>query len=91
MMADQGCSYAPSDRCRKLVKAGSAGLHAGSGPLRVTLSIGIALYPEHGSDGATLITAADHAMYLAKQAGKNRSHVYPSGGGKSPALSEQSA
>lgn len=76
---------------RKLLKAGSAGLHAGSRPLRVTLSVGIALYPEHGSDGATLITAADHAMYLAKQAGRNRCYVYQSAGGRSPALSEQLA
>ena len=79
-----------ADLGRKLLKAGSASLHAGNGQLRVTLSIGIALYPEHGTDGATLITAADHAMYLAKQAGKNRCYEYKSAGGRRPALSEQS-
>lgn len=30
-------------------------------------SIGIALFPQHGSDGATLIKRADVAMYLAKR------------------------
>ena len=75
---------------RKLLKAGSASLHAGAGQVRVTLSVGIAMYPEHGGDGATLITAADHAMYLAKQAGKNRCYEYKSAGGRKTALSEQS-
>jgi len=74
---------------RKLLKAGSANLHAGTRGVHVTLSIGIALYPEHGSDGATLITAADHAMYLAKQAGKNRCYEYKSAGGRKHALSGQ--
>jgi diguanylate cyclase (GGDEF)-like protein/PAS domain S-box-containing protein len=33
---------------------------------RVTASIGISLYPNHGMDAATLLKAADHAMYQAK-------------------------
>lgn len=36
----------------------------------VSASIGIALCPEHGSDVAGLLAAADAAMYAAKQAGK---------------------
>jgi diguanylate cyclase (GGDEF)-like protein/PAS domain S-box-containing protein len=36
--------------------------------LEVGASIGIALYPAHGTDGRTLIRRADVAMYSAKQA-----------------------
>lgn len=39
--------------------------------LTVTPSIGIALYPEHGSDGETLVKHADVAMYKAKEDGRN--------------------
>lgn len=38
--------------------------------LEVVVSIGIALYPQHGESDAELITAADSAMYQAKQEGK---------------------
>jgi len=37
----------------------------------VGVSIGIALYPEHGRTAADLIRKADAAMYAAKAAGKN--------------------
>jgi diguanylate cyclase (GGDEF)-like protein len=37
-----------------------------------TISLGVATYPLHASDGASLIEAADQAMYRAKRAGKNR-------------------
>ena len=36
--------------------------------LNIEASFGIAIYPEHGSDGNTLIKRADVAMYAAKQA-----------------------
>ena len=37
-----------------------------------TLSIGTAIWPEHGRDGEALIRAADAALYRAKRAGRNR-------------------
>ena len=37
----------------------------------VTASIGIGVYPDDGADVDLLISAADSAMYVAKQAGKN--------------------
>jgi diguanylate cyclase (GGDEF)-like protein len=44
----------------------------------VTPSIGIALFPEHGSDAQTLLKNADLAMYEAKAAGRNQFRLYTS-------------
>jgi diguanylate cyclase (GGDEF)-like protein/PAS domain S-box-containing protein len=38
----------------------------------ISSSIGVALYPDHGSDNQSLIRCADQAMYQAKSLGKNR-------------------
>jgi diguanylate cyclase len=40
--------------------------------ITIAASIGIAIYPNDGTDGATLLKHADAAMYGAKQAGRNR-------------------
>lgn len=37
----------------------------------VTVSVGIALFPDDGGDATTLLKAADTAMYASKQAGRN--------------------
>jgi diguanylate cyclase (GGDEF)-like protein/PAS domain S-box-containing protein len=39
-------------------------------------SIGVTLFPDDDSDADTLIRHADQAMYIAKQAGRNRYHVF---------------
>ena len=38
----------------------------------ITLSAGIALYPQHGLTGTAVITAADTALYTAKRNGRNQ-------------------
>ena len=38
----------------------------------VTLSIGVALYPEHGETDKELLSHADKNMYIAKEQGKNQ-------------------
>jgi two-component system cell cycle response regulator len=40
-------------------------------PLTVTVSVGIAVFPDHGTDGQTLVAAADRALYGAKNAGRD--------------------
>lgn len=51
-------------------------LRIGAHELRVTPSIGLAIYPEHGADTVTLMRHADLAMYQAKNNGRNRVQVY---------------
>ncbi len=37
-----------------------------------TLSLGVALYPDHGNTGLDIIKASDAALYRAKKAGRDR-------------------
>jgi diguanylate cyclase (GGDEF)-like protein/PAS domain S-box-containing protein len=45
-------------------------------PIAVTPSIGISVWPEHGTDARHLVNAADSAMYEAKGAGRNTFRFY---------------
>jgi len=45
--------------------------------LTTTISMGVATYPEHGKTKEELLRAADRAMYIAKNTGRNRVVVYP--------------
>ncbi len=45
-------------------------------PLGVTISFGVATYPEHGQDLRALMRAADRALYAAKDLGKDRTAIY---------------
>lgn len=44
--------------------------------LQVGSSIGVALFPDSATDIDTLMQAADQAMYIAKQRGRHRYHVF---------------
>ena len=46
--------------------------------LRLTTSLGIAVYPDHADNVEDLIARADMAMYQAKEAGKNAWRIYRS-------------
>lgn len=45
----------------------------------VTISIGIAIFPDHGTTPAALIRSADMALYRAKKNGRNRIEIAESG------------
>ena len=50
----------------------------GSHEVAVSASIGVTFYTAANEDGDTLLRQADQAMYVAKQTGKNRYHLYDS-------------
>jgi diguanylate cyclase (GGDEF)-like protein len=53
--------------------------HAGQNLGLITMSFGIAIFPEHGSDSAALFQAADMALYQAKNEGRNRVEISRAG------------
>lgn len=46
--------------------------HLGRPLEAVTVSLGVAVFPRHGTTASAIIKAADTALYQAKQAGRNR-------------------
>ncbi|HDP94122.1 MAG TPA: GGDEF domain-containing protein [Candidatus Aminicenantes bacterium] len=45
---------------------------------RVTISLGISSFPEHGDTEDTVLDRADRAMYVSKETGRNRTTIYSS-------------
>ncbi|MDB5796110.1 MAG: hypothetical protein JWP36_12 [Paucimonas sp.] len=64
--------YGPAIVAQNIIRSLEQPFHVGNLQLHLSASIGISLYPRHGSDLDSLLKAADHAMYLAKEGGRNR-------------------
>jgi len=47
----------------------------GGKEVRISASVGLARYPDHGGTAAELLRASDQAMYQAKHAGGSGAHV----------------
>jgi diguanylate cyclase (GGDEF)-like protein/PAS domain S-box-containing protein len=60
-----------AERLRQLVASSPQRLDDGR-PVSLTMSVGVAIFPDHGDDAPSLIAAADQAMYRAKASGRNR-------------------
>lgn len=69
----------------KMQEAALQPVHIQHHELSLALSMGIALFPEHGSDFETLIQSADTAMYRAKADGRNSFRFF------TPTMQAQSA
>jgi diguanylate cyclase (GGDEF)-like protein len=61
---------------KRLLKAASDPVYLGDAVMQVSASIGVSLYPQDHVDADLLMRHADQAMYVAKQAGKNRYHFF---------------
>ena len=68
--ADRATAGAAAERLRATVEA-AAIPHPASEAGRVTISVGVAVFPEDGQDVAALVDAADAALFAAKRAGRN--------------------
>lgn len=59
------------NRLQRIQAAVSQSLRIGNYDIKVTCSIGMAFFPEHGETTAEIVAAADLAMYEAKHNGRN--------------------
>ncbi len=76
--ADRASALAAAEKLRASVEA--AGIpHGGHEAARVTISVGVAVFPDDGADVAALIDSADSALYAAKRAGRNAVRAHEAG------------
>jgi diguanylate cyclase (GGDEF)-like protein/PAS domain S-box-containing protein len=55
----------------RLMDAMTAEFFVQNRPLSISCSVGVSIFPEHGTDFETLVRSADAAMYSAKESGRN--------------------
>lgn len=72
LLPETPCSGAAgvAERIRKSIE--TIALASREHKVSVTVSIGVACYPNHGVDFESILEKADQAMYASKSAGKNR-------------------
>jgi diguanylate cyclase (GGDEF)-like protein len=75
---DRAAALEAAEKLRAAVDA-AAIPHAASEAGRVTVSIGVAVFPEDGAELGALIDAADAALYAAKRAGRNAVRFHEAG------------
>ena len=63
---------APARRAHPRTRSSSRRSSRRKGPFKVTLSLGVATYPDDAREKADIIARADQALYAAKHGGRNR-------------------
>ena len=72
LVTDLNDAAESGDVAERLIAASTQPFDWKDRKIRIGMSIGIALYPEHGENQHSLVLAADQAMYRAKRLGGNR-------------------
>ena len=63
-------------KCEEICRVFRSNYTGDSSDYKVSASIGVALFPEHGSTFEELYKAADHALYRSKNKGKDTYTIY---------------
>ena len=67
-------------RCgQQIVNTAATPIILGNREIQVTLSVGLAIYPDDCFEADQLLKNADAAMYVVKETGRNRLHVFNEG------------
>ena len=69
-------AFEVAERIRKGVEETGITVDTSAEPIQVTVSIGVATFPQHASDARQFLHRADVAAYRAKAHGRNRVVVY---------------
>ncbi|MDO1582332.1 putative bifunctional diguanylate cyclase/phosphodiesterase [Rhizobium oryzicola] len=76
LITGEGAARRADELCQKIVDIFDMPFKANGTGVRLSASIGLALYPNHASSAAELLQKSDMAMYARKRDGKNGANVY---------------
>jgi diguanylate cyclase (GGDEF)-like protein len=68
------------ERCgQQIIRNAAQPVNVDGRELRITVSVGVAIYPEAGLDAEDLLRSADAAMYSVKDSGRNSLRIFSEG------------
>lgn len=83
-VTDQQQAFAVAERIRDAVRRYFS--NAKYGKELLTVSLGVACYPDHGRNKEQLLSCADRALFQAKYSGRNRVSLYMASDGRTAPL-----
>lgn len=79
VLSDDPTEHSAAERAEQLVQSFATPSRFGAHLLTVTASVGVSLYPAHGTDAETLLKHAELALYDAKQRGRSTFSIFAPG------------